>query len=52
MATVTDDVGDDGFVDVEMPRALRVATRAAAAGRGSRVHPRPRRITRFRSDAG
>ena len=40
--------GADGYVDVELPRAAYVALRERVALEpGSRVHLRPRRITRF-----
>ena len=44
--------GADGFVDVELPRAAFVALKERVAMEpGTRMHLRPRRITRFESGA-
>jgi sulfate transport system ATP-binding protein len=43
---------DASYVDVEMPRSEFVAVRDRfALGPGSRVHLKPRRVTRFGSPA-
>jgi sulfate transport system ATP-binding protein len=45
--------GADGYVDVELPRAAFVALKERLALEpGSRLHLRPRRITRFEAAAG
>ena len=44
--------GEEGFVDVELPRAAYMALRERVALEpGARVHLRPRRITRFEAPA-